>query len=303
MGNINLKLRKTKRLRHLQAAGCVSIISWIVAQFSANGLAQSVEAVDQFNPSGSGSNNYASGQITDVWTNWFGGAFRSLVWDSANDAGANPASGSMEITANFDGSDGNSQWAVYDFIGALPPVNGVQYTNFECDVRFAPGSATTTNGGVALFGHLQFGVAVGWGQDWFGAVDIPASGTNWVHVSVPVNPASDPNLANIYNVILHIYGPYYTPLSGPSTCWLDNIEFSGAAPVNTNCVVNWSEVHQRIDGFGASSGFETNLTTAQADMFFSKPDGSATFLSVGITLILSSMLQCQDPKRDNGDCS
>ena len=50
-------------------------------------------------------------------------------------------------------------------------------------------------------------------------VDIPASATNWMHVSVPINAASDPNLANIYNVILHIYGPYYTPMSGSSTCW------------------------------------------------------------------------------------
>ncbi len=187
----------------------------------------------------------------------------------------------MKITANFDGPDGNSQWAVYDFIGVLPPVNGVQYTNFECDIRFAPGSATATNSGAALFGHLQFGVAVGWGQDWFGAVDIPASATNWLHVSVPVNPASDPNLTNIYNVILHIYGPYYTPLSGASTCWVDNIQFSGAAPASTNCVVNWNEVHQRIDGFGASSGFETNLTTAQADMFFSTNTG------IGLSLLKS----------------
>jgi len=187
----------------------------------------------------------------------------------------------MKITANFNGGDGNSQWAVYDFNGTYPPVNGLQYTNFECDVRFAAGSATTTNGGTALFAHLIFGVANGWGQDWFGGVDIPTSNTNWVHVTLPINAASDPNFANIYNVIIHIYGAYYTPLNGASTCWVDNIEFSGAAATTTNCVVNWNDVRQRIDGFGASSGFRSSLTTNQPDLFFSTNTG------VGLSLLKS----------------
>lgn len=184
----------------------------------------------------------------------------------------------MKIIASFDGADGNSQWAVYDFNGISPPVNGRQYTNFQCDVRFAPGSATTTNGGAALFGHLLFGVAAGTSQDWFGGIDIPISATNWTHVVIPFSAMSDSNLANIYNVIIHIYGPYYTPMSGSSTCWVDNVEFTGSAPVSTNCIVNWNDVHQRIDGFGASSGFYSNWTTHQADLFFS------TNIGIGLSL-------------------
>ena len=257
------------------------LLELAVVALAGNILAQSVQVVDQFNPAGIGPNDYSSGQIANVWKNWFGGAFQSLAWDSSSDANANSGSGSMEITANFDGNDGNSQWAVYDVYGIYPPMNGVQYTNFQCDIRFAAGSATTTNGGQALFGHLIFGVANGWSQDWFGSFDVPAASTNWVHVSVPVNAMSDPNLSNIYNVIIHIYGPYYTPMTGASTCWVDNIQFSGVAPVTTNCIVNWNDVHQRIDGFGASSGFRSSLTTNQADMFFSTNTG------VGLSLLKS----------------
>ncbi|MGA2749422.1 MAG: hypothetical protein ABSG59_11655 [Verrucomicrobiota bacterium] len=278
--------------RHL--AGIVVALLGFSGFGSAAG-AQSVFVVDQFNPSGLGSNNYASGQITNVWGNWFGGAFESLVWDPASDASNNPASGSMKITANFNGA--NNQFEVFDFNGIYPPVNGMQYTNFQCDVRFDPGSATVTIGSGPIFGHLQFGAPNGYGQDYFGAVDIPAANTNWVHVSLPLDPQSDPNLAYIYNVLIHIYGPYYSPgLSGPSILWVDNIQFAGATPVTTNCVVDWNDVHQRIDGFGASSAWNSSWTSAQADMFFSTNVGiGLSFLrsriAPGGTTVESSIMQ------------
>jgi glucuronoarabinoxylan endo-1,4-beta-xylanase len=256
-------------------AGSILVLLAVMG-FGAPILAQTVYMVDQFDPSGTGGNNYTSGQITNVWGNWFGGAFQSLVWDSACDANTNAGSGSMKITASFTGSDGNSQFEVYDFNGIYPPVNGLQYTNFQCDVRFARGSATVNN----TFGHLQFGTTAGYGQDYFGSVDVPAGNTNWVHVSLPINAVSDPNLQNIYNVLIHIYGPYYGPgLSGASILWVDNIKFTGPTPVTTNCVVNWTDVHQRIDGFGASSAWDGSWTAAQADMFFSTNTG------IGLSLL------------------
>jgi hypothetical protein len=39
--------------------------------------AQSIDVVDQFNPSGMGPYIYSGGQIENVWTNWFGG---SRLW-------------------------------------------------------------------------------------------------------------------------------------------------------------------------------------------------------------------------------
>lgn len=45
-------------------------------------------------------------------------------------------------------------------------------------------------------------------------------------------------------------------------------------------VVDWNDVHQRIDGFGASSAFlNVNWTKAQADMFFSTTNG------IGLSLL------------------
>jgi glucuronoarabinoxylan endo-1,4-beta-xylanase len=217
-------------------------------------------------------NSYAGGQIGNVWGNWFGGAFQSLTWDSTSDANTNAGSGSMKITANF-----GDQFEVYNgFNGIVPPLNGLQYTNFQCDVRFAKGSATANN----TFGHLEFGIAVGSSQDYFGSIDVPSSNTNWVHVSIKLNATTDPNLQSINDVLIHIYGPYYSPgLSGASTLWVDNIKFVGWLPTTTNCVVNWNDVHQRIDGFGASSAWMSgSLPTADADLLFSTNNGAGLSL-------------------------
>lgn len=43
--------------------------------------------------------------------------------------------------------------------------------------------------------------------------------------------------------------------------------------------VNWNDVHQRMDGFGASSAWRSTWTTAQADMFFSTNNG------IGLSLL------------------
>ncbi len=230
--------------------------------------AQMVYWVDQFDPSGTSGYSYSSGQITSVWGNWFGDAFQSLSWDPSNDASNNPASGALKINLNFNNSGGiPNQFEVFNGFNAITPtLNGLQYTNFQCDVRFAPGSATITNGGVATFGGLQFGIAVGYDQDYFGGVNVAATNTNWVHVSINLNASTDTNLQNISDVLIHIYGP---TMSGSSTIWVDNIKFTGSPPATTNCVVDWNNVHQRIDGFGASSAWEGSWTTNQADLFFS----------------------------------
>jgi glucuronoarabinoxylan endo-1,4-beta-xylanase len=246
--------------------------------WSAVAPAQTVRVIDNFDPSGTGIYNYSGGQIAKVWTNWFGGAFQSLVWDAASDANANPNSGSLKITANF--SAANNQFEVYDGVAGLnPPLSGLQYTNFQCDVRFAAGSSLTTNGAEVSFGHLEFGlITPGFGQSYFGSVDVPAANTNWVHVSLPIDAAIDTNLFQINDVLIHIYGPFYASgLNGASTFWVDNIQFLGAAVSNT-CTIDWNDLHQRIDGFGASSAWRGTWTTSQADMFFSTNSGTGVSL-------------------------
>jgi glucuronoarabinoxylan endo-1,4-beta-xylanase len=242
----------------------IILVSLIILSAAVPARTQLVYVVDQFDPSGVDGNSYVGGQIGNVWGNWFGSAFSNLVWDSISDVSNNPASGSMKVTVNFNGQGSiPNQFEVYDgFNGITPALNGLQYTNFQCDVRFAQGSATT--GGT--FGYLQFGIAVGYNQDYFGSISVPSSNTNWVHVSINLDAISDTNLQNIYDVLIHIYGP---AMSGVSTFWVDNIKFAGASPVTTNCVVDWNNVHQSIDGFGASSAWDGSWTTNQADILFS----------------------------------
>jgi glucuronoarabinoxylan endo-1,4-beta-xylanase len=226
--------------------------------------AQTVYLVDEFDPSGAEGYSYSSGQITNVWGNWFGNAFQSLSWDPTSDASNNPASGSMEINLNFNGSGSiPNQFEVYDnFNGIIPAINGLQYTNFQCDVRFAQGSATNSG----TYGYLQFGIAVGYDQDYFGGVSIATGDTNWVHVSLALDANSDTNLQSINDVLIHIYGPSMTNVS---TLWVDNIKFVGSYPVTTNCLVDWDNLHQEIDGFGASSAWYSYWTTNEADVLFS----------------------------------
>jgi hypothetical protein len=206
--------------------------------------------VDNFDPAGVGpqnptnydyyssSNNYAAGQITNVWGNWFGGAFESLAWDPTGDANNDTNSGSMEISLNFNST--NSQFVVWDQ-GTVNNyyalnISGSIYTNFQCDVRFAPGSASSSGTlSSNVFGELRFGTrTASYGQDWFGSVDVASTDTNWVHVSVPLNDITDLNLTNITSVLIGIDGSgdiNGLTLNGPSTIWVDNIKFTGPATI------------------------------------------------------------------------
>lgn len=181
---------------------------------------------------------YSSGQITNVYGKWFGDAFSNVVWDSSVDASNNPASGSMKVNLNWSNGSQFVMWnqgSVNNFFALN--INALQFTNFQCDVKFAPGSASSSGTfGQPIFGHLRFGDRTSsYGQDWFGAVDIAATNTDWVHVSVPLNALTNPNLTNILGLIIGIDSGFYgLSLSGPSTFWIDNIKFSGPAAVVSN---------------------------------------------------------------------
>jgi O-glycosyl hydrolase len=64
---------------------------------------------------------------------------------------------------------------------------------------------------------------------------------------------------------------------------------SGQVGAPAQCAVDWNDVHQRIDGFGASSAWNGNWTTAEADLLFSTNNKvayqSATYTGVGLSLL------------------
>src|SRR5262245_5878607 len=168
-----------------------------------------------------------------VWSNWFGGAFQSVFWDT-NDASANPNSGSMLITATFSGP--SQQFMVYNYNNGInPAIDGHQVTNFQCDIRFDASSPTNLNGN---YGTLMFGSrGTDFGQYVFGNYfSVPAGQTNWVHVSLPIDINVQPKFLTIPNVLCQIqtYGGANEVINGTVKLYVDNIKFVGPAAPTTN---------------------------------------------------------------------
>jgi hypothetical protein len=202
----------------------------------AGGVNPNVIIIDQFNPTNNpyaGTNVYALGQITNIYANWFGSAFSNVVWDASNDAQSNTNSGSLEITANF-GTGGGDQFVVMDkgpgfsYVGINPPItNGIGLLTFQCDVRYDTNSPTWITGGGTNYGNLQFGVIPPYtSQDVFGAVTISVTNTGWVHVTLPLNAVTDPNLISFSGIFIKMDGASYGNLQGTTKLWVDNLEFT-----------------------------------------------------------------------------
>ena len=246
----------------------IFLAAWLLA-FAASSEAQTVtNVIDLFD-----TNSYPNGTITNKWSNWLGNAFQSLSLDPSMDANTNAQSGSLKIVANFPGSGSSpSQFLVYNGLNRFSPgLNAIQLTNFQCDVCFAAGSATTGGN----YGYLQFGTPVSYHQDYFGGVTVSAGNTNWVHVSIPLNAVADPNLQNITGIVINLYN---SSLSGPSTLWVDNIKFTGMATNIGTVTINYTNTQQRIDGFGAASAWMSSMSTSVADLLFSTNTGAGLSL-------------------------
>ncbi len=74
------------------------------------------------------------------------------------------------------------------------------------------------------------------------------------------------------------------PGSATNSYYIDDVSVTPPfVPVGTNgqCIVDWTNVFQRIDGFGASSAWNSGITSAQANMFFSTNTG------IGLSLLRS----------------
>lgn len=164
------------------------------------------------------------------WQNWFGTAFYQLLWDSS-DATNNPSSGSLRVEtyypdAGIGGCCGPQFLVMNAYDGINPPLAGngnalnvPVATNVTFDIRFDP--MTDTNGS-ANWPTIEVGTrGVNFGQYTFGTITVPATETNWVHVSIPI--AASANWTNIPNVFFKHY-------SGSRTNWLvfyvDNIKFT-----------------------------------------------------------------------------
>jgi glucuronoarabinoxylan endo-1,4-beta-xylanase len=84
------------------------------------------------------------------------------------------------------------------------------------------------------------------------------------------------------------------PSSATAAYYIDDVNLSGGTiisnpPINGVSTVDWNNVHQRIDGFGASSAYNGTWNTAEADLLFSTNNNisyqSSTYNGIGLSLL------------------
>ena len=118
-----------------------------------------------------------------------------------------------------------------------------------------------------------------------------ASGTvassGWTQLSgtYTYNPSGSVSALNFYAEV---------PSSSTNSYFIDDVHFDGTVisnqpPIDGSSSVDWNNVHQRIDGFGASSAWNSTWTTAEADLLFSTNNNisylSGTYNGAGLSLL------------------
>jgi O-glycosyl hydrolase len=113
------------------------------------------------------------------------------------------------------------------------------------------------------------------------------STNGWTQLSgqYTYNPSGTVSALNLYAEV---------PSSSTASYYIDDVQLSAGTivtnpPINGVSAVDWNNVHQRIDGFGASSAWNGNWNTAEADLLFSTNNNisyqSGTYNGVGLSLL------------------
>jgi O-Glycosyl hydrolase len=114
-----------------------------------------------------------------------------------------------------------------------------------------------------------------------------AASTAWTQLSgqYTYNPSGTVTALNFYAEM---------PSSSNASYYIDDVSFSPATivtnpPITGVSAVDWNNLHQRIDGFGASSAYDGSWTTSQADILFSTNNNisyqSGTYNGIGLSLL------------------
>jgi hypothetical protein len=184
--------------------------------------------------------NFATNGLAAVW-HWWGGAATTHEW-TTNDAGNNPSSGSIKITATWPtGATADYQYSVGLSLGGeanyglQTTLNPLNYTNFEFDLMW------DTNSTINITNHMTGGdpngfgfgfVATQYGQTWVPNAQQPVllADGQWHHYTIPINPA----WPVIPGVIFKKYMGYNAANEGTTSAfWVDNLQFD----FNTNVTI------------------------------------------------------------------
>jgi len=112
------------------------------------------------------------------------------------------------------------------------------------------------------------------------------SSSGWTQLSGQYthNPSGAVSALNFYAEV---------PSSSTAAYYIDDVQISGGTvntnPLNGVSIVDWNGVRQRIDGFGASSAWNSSWNTTQADILFSTNNNisyqSGTYNGAGLSLL------------------
>ena len=129
----------------------------------------------------------------------------------------------------------------------------------------------------------------GSGTSYTPIVSGSVSSSGWTQLSgqYTYNPSGTVSTLTLYAEV---------PSSSSNSYYIDDVQLTNAnavivsnPPINGASTVDWNNVHQRIDGFGASSAYNGSWNTAEADLLFSTNNNvtyqSATYNGVGLSLL------------------
>ncbi len=115
--------------------------------------------------------------------------------------------------------------------------------------------------------HLTMQKTDGSGTSYAQIASGSVSSSGWMQLSgqYTYNPSGTVSALNFYAEVTS---------SSNASYYIDDANFSGQPivtnpPINGVSTVDWNNVHQQIDGFGASSAYNGSWTTNQADILFS----------------------------------
>ena len=130
-----------------------------------------------------------------------------------------------------------------------------------------------TDGGVTSFAAIASG-------------SVSSSGWTQLSGQYTYNPSGAVTVLTLYAEM---------PNNATNSYYIDDVQLTNQAPpppqppISGASTVDWNNVHQRIDGFGASSAYDGTWNTAEADLLFSTNNNisyqSATYNGIGLSLL------------------
>ncbi|MGH7980306.1 MAG: carbohydrate binding domain-containing protein, partial [Limisphaerales bacterium] len=117
--------------------------------------------------------------------------------------------------------------------------------------------------------QLTMQMTDGTGTSYAGIASGSVSSNGWTQLSgtYTYNPSGTVSALNFYAEM---------PGSSTDSYYIDDVQFNGnivivtnGPPINGTSTVDWNNVHQRIDGFGASSAWNGSWDSTEADLLFS----------------------------------